>query len=224
MKIHFFALIIFFLAICWIEGHAQAVNTSNDPKEDAVNFINNTLKSFNNNIVRFQSLRLGLQDMQPFDPQHLDTTTIFQNMNSLGKYEQFLEAFRQKTTGMTRRVADSVGLLEARLGDSTHWKAFDRFFQSFKDETQLYVQYSLKLSHQVLETRTALIFLQTNGFDITSNLVKLKGSKDAQDQYQTHLNKITNSSNQAAEAFQAIVDETGKSNKIVVSVLEVLSK
>jgi hypothetical protein len=125
---------------------------------------------------------------------------------------------------MIRRVTDSVSLLEARLGDTIRWKALDRFFQNFQQESKFYVQYSLKLSNQVLETRSALVLLQTNGFTINGTVLKVNGGKESQEQYQTHLNKITIAANQASEAFQTTVDETAKSNKIVIGVLETLSK
>ncbi|HYM21205.1 MAG TPA: hypothetical protein VEW28_09440 [Candidatus Kapabacteria bacterium] len=214
------------IAAFWLSQPAvgQQINTGGDPKVDAVNFINNTLRGFNGNTVRFQALRLGLEEMHPFDAAHLDTTSIFDNLNSLSKYQQFLETFRQKTTGMLRRVTDSVGLLESRLGDTIHWKAIDRFFKNFQEESKLYVQYSLKLSNQVMATRSALIFLQTNGFDAGPDGVMVHGGKANEDLYQAQLNKIRGAAVQASDAFSATVDGTSKSNELVLGVLETLSK
>lgn len=206
-------------------GNASAqVNTSADPRVDAVNFVTGAVEAFNNNTGRFQALRMQLADMHPLDQSKLDSNTIYENLQSLMHFQQFLEGYRQKDILLMHRLQDSVGLLEARLGDSARWMPVDRFFQDMKRQSAIFVQYSLKCSNYVMAIRSALVFLQNAGFDIIGGAVHVRGGADARDQYATLVNKMRAAETAMQEAFQKTLDATKPSNELVRSVVDQLGR
>jgi hypothetical protein len=206
-------------------GRASAqVNSGADPRVDATNFVTSAVSMFNNSTMRFQALRLALEEMHPLAATNLDTATLYANLQSLLHYQKFLEAYRQQNQLMLRKLDDSVGLLEARLGDTTRWKLIDRFYQSLKHQTSIFVGYSIKCSNYIMAARSTLIFLQTNDFDLAGGAVHIHGTTDAKDQYAALVNKMSAAQTAMQEAFQMTVDETKRSNEVVLSVVDQLGK
>lgn len=207
-----------------VVGVRAQVNTSGDPRVDAVNFVTNAVEMFNQSTVRFQALRLALDDMHPLAPASLDTNALFENLQSLTHFQRFLEAFRQQNKVLIHRIDDSVGMLEARLGDTTRWKLIDRFYKTFKEQSSVYVQYSINCSNYVMAVRSALVTLQTNGFDIVGGAVQLRGTPDERDRFTVLTNKLQGAHTAMQEAYQLTLDDTKISNALVTEIVEQLGK
>lgn len=219
------------IRLCWlallvsIAGYAHAqVNMSTNVRVDAANLVMHAVEMFNKSTIRFQALRLGLEEMHPLEASSLDSNTIFENMQSLTNYQRFLEAYRQQNKVLLHRIDDSVGLLEARLGDTTRWKTIDRFYQNFKSQTSVYVVYSIHCSNYVMAIRSALVSLQMNGFDIVGGVVRIRGTSQIRDAYATQINKIQTEANAMHESYQRTLDGTKMSNDLVKHIIEELGE
>lgn len=212
------------LTLAVVPSCEAQVNTGNAPGIDAAYFVTHAVEAFNNNTGRFQALRLGLDDMAPLEPASLDTNQIYEHLQSLLHYQQFLEAFRQQNTTLLHKLSDSVDYLEARLGDSARWHALDNFWQDFKHQASIFVEYSLKSSNYVLAVRSALVYLQNAGFDLKDGIVHVHGGSDSQEQYAALVNKARTAKTAMQEAYQTTIDDVKGSNELVKRVVDQLAR